>query len=156
MSANLPSPVEKRTVYDLLPSAGLVSVASCGAGSNRGYDELVPHHVHVVHEERTYGSFGAEVSDATGIVRARRSLNQLHFTLSTCGFDEVYVDQMDYDVVAVTRHSPANHESYVLVAHTVFSKDTDPKRCKELKPVVIEGKLLEIVLEAKVCFQVTD
>jgi len=144
-----PSPLEKRSVFDLLPAAALVSLASCGSGSNRGYDEIVPHHIHVVNENRTYAQFDEEVSAATGIIRARRALNELHYRLASEGFCEVYVDQMDFDVVAVTRHKPTTQEKYVLVAHTVFNKATNPDHPREVRPLHIEGKLNEVVLEAR-------
>ena len=143
-----PSPCEKRSLYDLIPSCALVNMACCATGSNRGYDELVPHHIHVVSEPRTYAGWSEVGDKASNIVRVKRALNDLHFDLGNSGFKEVYVDQMDVDVVAVTRSCPATHESVVLVAHTAFGKASNPDHVRFVKPVSVEGSLIEVVLEA--------
>nr|CAI5828955.1 unnamed protein product [Callosobruchus analis] len=155
-----PSPVEKRSVFDLLPSAALVNMACCASGSNRGYDELVPHHIHVVDEIREYTEWSDDdslvancaryVNRNSGIISVKRALNDLHFTLGNLGFNQVYVDQMDPDIVAVTRHCPETHQSYILVAFTAFKHPPDDadKYQRGIKPLRFEGVLEEIVLEA--------
>lgn len=65
-------------------------------------------------------------------------------------FSQVFVDQMDSDIVAVTRHSPTSHESVVLVAFTAFkhpdSNAHDLRR--HVRPLIVEGVVEEIILEA--------
>ncbi|EFN70541.1 Glycogen debranching enzyme [Camponotus floridanus] len=154
-----PNPVEKRSAFDLLPSAALVSMACCASGSNRGYDELVPHHIHVVDEERQYTSWLDNddlmnntkfINSKTGIIAAKKALNDLHYMLGQEKFSQVFVDQMDTDIVAVTRHSPTSHESVVLVAFTAFkhpdSNAHDLRR--HVRPLIVEGIVEEIILEA--------
>ena len=141
------SPFEKRSGHDLLPTSAMVSMTFCAVGSNRGYDEMVPHHIHVVHEARTY----AGSSEANrGMREARRALNELHCRLGKSGFTEIYVDQMNFDVVAITRHNPSTHESVVAVSHTMFNKGADPDKPVQVKQVCVEGELEEVVLEARI------
>ncbi|XP_044753239.1 glycogen debranching enzyme [Coccinella septempunctata] len=149
------SPAVARSVFNFLPSAALVNMAGCGTGSNRGYDELVPHQISVVNETREYTEWNSENADnipkytsfKCGILEAKKALNDLHFRLGLNGFDEVYVDQMDPDIVAVTRHCPKTHQRYILVAFTAFGHpDSDSQR--DIRPLVVEGVLDEIILEA--------
>jgi len=140
-----PSPVEKRSVEDMLPSAGLVSMAACAVGSNRGYDEFVPHHIHVVSESRSYSGWSS-MSNSSGMIKVRGELTKLHQRLAREGFSEVFVDQMSRDIVAITRHNPRNRRSIVMVAHTRFFPGNEvPKQDLMLQ---LEGRLVEIVLQA--------
>lgn len=141
-----PSPVEKRTIEDMLPSAGLVSMASCAVGSNRGYDELVPHHIHVVEESRSYSNL-SRLDIESGMLVARREITKLHIRLAEEGYTEVYVDQLTKDVVAVTRHCPKTRKSVIMIGHTRFnhsSGETNKDVCLE-----VEGELDQVLLEAK-------
>ncbi|XP_018012653.1 glycogen debranching enzyme isoform X1 [Hyalella azteca] len=147
------SPVEVRTAFDMLPSSALVSMACCASGSNRGYDELVPHHIHVVNERRLYYSWSNSVQPSagtvnagTGIIAAKRVLNDLHLSLGRDGFSQVFVDQVTSDVVTVTRHNPVTHESVVLVAYTSFAPPAviGSPYVRSLK---VQGALKEIIFE---------
>ncbi|KPM06297.1 glycogen debranching enzyme-like protein [Sarcoptes scabiei] len=105
--------IVRRTVYDTIPNAALIAMIYAATGSNRGYDELVPHHINVVHETRTYRSWNENDLNLTnGIIAAKRKLNQLHYFLNSQGYTQSFVDQRDRDTIVVT-HSLKKIEYYV-------------------------------------------
>jgi glycogen debranching enzyme len=61
---------------------------------------------------------------------------------------QVYVDQVDADIVAVTRHCPETHQSVVLVAYTAFSYPDPYYKRDYVKPIRVEGTVDEVILEA--------
>ncbi|XP_067460936.1 glycogen debranching enzyme isoform X2 [Thunnus thynnus] len=150
-------PIQLRSALDSLPSSAIVSMACCATGSTRGYDELVPHQISVVKEERFYPKWNAsaspsstgEVGPHTGIVAGKRALNKLHQELAAQGFMQVYVDQVDADVVAVTRHCPSTHQSVVSVCRTAFWNPKTHQYGSNVPPMFIPGKIEEVVLEAR-------
>ncbi|KAJ8012292.1 hypothetical protein DPEC_G00067150 [Dallia pectoralis] len=151
-------PIQLRSAYDLLPSSAIISMACCCSGSTRGYDEMVPHQISVVKEERFYpkwnpdaeASSTGEVNLKTGIIAGKLALNKMHQELTNKGFNQVYVDQVDEDIVAVTRHCPSSHQSVVAVCRTAFHDPKDHQYRTEVPPMFIPGKIEEVVLEARV------
>ncbi|XP_032801915.2 glycogen debranching enzyme [Petromyzon marinus] len=150
-------PIQLRSVYDSFASAAIVAMANCATGSTRGYDELVPHQVSVVSEERLYASWEAACDPASpgtvgfnsGILAGKLALNQLHHQLGLHGFSQVYVDQVDADIVSVTRHCPHTHQSVVSVARTAFRDPESAHYPRDVPSMCIPGKIEEIVLEAR-------
>ena len=73
-------------------------MTNCSTGSNRGYDELVPHHIDVVHETRFYPKWGykhQQVNEKTAMISIRKALNKLHIDLAQQGFTQLMVDQFE-------------------------------------------------------------
>lgn len=136
------SPIVKRSAYDLPATSAILNMASCATGSNRGYDELVPHHINVVTETRLYSE---TVDEQSGLMPLRRFLNG-PLLRELQKFTEIFVDQRNEDVVAITRHNPIDGRSIVLVARTAFSKHIGP--CP-MEPLNIEGYVSRILIEAQ-------
>uniref|UniRef100_A0A7N6FJH7 Glycogen debranching enzyme n=1 Tax=Anabas testudineus TaxID=64144 RepID=A0A7N6FJH7_ANATE len=150
-------PIQLRSALDSLPSSAIVSMACCATGSTRGYDELVPHQISVVKEERFYPKWNpaapatsaSEVGFHTGIIAGKLALNKLHQELAAQGFIQVYVDQVDADIVAITRHCPSTHQSVVAVCRTAFKDPKTHQYDTNVPPMFIPGKIEEVILEAR-------
>ncbi|XP_029970686.1 glycogen debranching enzyme isoform X1 [Salarias fasciatus] len=150
-------PIQLRSALDSLPSSAIVSMACCATGSTRGYDELVPHQISVVKEERFYPKWNpaavptskGEAGVQTGIIAGKLALNKLHQELASQGFMQVFVDQVDADIVAITRHCPSTHQSVVAVSRTAFWNPKTHEYGANVPPMFIPGKIEEVVLEAR-------
>ncbi|EFO20837.2 hypothetical protein LOAG_07652 [Loa loa] len=146
-----PSAIEKRSVYDCIPTAALLAMANCGIGTVRGYDELVPYKIDVVAETRNYTTW-TEAMQSSTIIPARAALNRLHIWLAENNYTQIYVDQRTPDIIAVTRHNPITHEKVIMLAYTAFNRDAICHDCPTVEDLTFTGLLDEILLEIEFCY----
>ncbi|KAJ1730889.1 bifunctional 4-alpha-glucanotransferase/amylo-alpha-1,6-glucosidase [Coemansia biformis] len=108
-------PAQKRRMEDALPNAAIVAMTACATGSNRGYDELYPKLLNVVHERRKYACLDDPLGVGLGATKAR--LNQLHREMAA--YQEVHVHH-ESEFVTVHRVHPITREGVLMVAHCAF------------------------------------
>lgn len=87
-----------------------------------------------------------EININTGIIGGKKALNELHHDLGKRGFDQVYVDQINSDIVCVTRCNGKTHESVVLISYTSFSTPSSQNGLG--KGITVNGKVQNILIEA--------
>jgi len=92
-----------------------------------------------------------EININTGIIAGKKALNELHYNLGKHGFDQVFVDQVDTDIVCVTRHNGKTHETVVLMSYTSFSIPTNQNGLG--KGITINGKVEKIIIEASLNYK---
>ena len=150
-----PTIIDKHSVFDAVPTTALISMVACPTGSCRGYDELVPHMVHVVTEKRVYTQYREEEMNFA-LFKIKRELNRLHASMITEGYTEIYVHDVTESVISITRHNPNTLDSYVLITHTSFFEpeapylptQQDKHKPFAIPPLTLEGQVTEIFLEA--------
>lgn len=83
--------LDKRSAEDALSTGALVAFSCSAIASVKGFDDLYPKLLELVHESRLYELTGQ--SEKSGIARAKRVLNGLHREMMLGGYEEGHVHQ---------------------------------------------------------------
>ena len=113
-------------------------------GSNRGYDELVPHHIDVVHERRTYEKWTDD--KLNNLVRAKLIFNQLHARLSSEGYTRMIADQVSRNTLMISRQHPISNSTIIVIGHNDAVKLNENEE-EKLEPLLIQGTIEDILFE---------
>ena len=111
---NEPPPV-KRLPEDALSNAALVAFTCSAIGSNFTYDQLIPHHINIVSENRRYST-----AEAKTMMEAKVILNRMHDRMIVEGCVETFARIYASDVVLVSRVNPTTHQGYTLVTRAAY------------------------------------
>ena len=142
------TPTMKRTSEDANSMGALVAFSWSAIGSTKGFDELYPRTLDVVHESRKYEA----VSDPNqlGIGAVKRVVNHLHVEMVLKGYSEGHVHQ-ENEYIIMHRVHPQTHQGFICLAHTAFNErekvrgPINPVRLDRTKASFIFGKSLEIL-----------
>jgi glycogen debranching enzyme len=143
-----PCPIERRSLADVLPRSAFVAMSCTPTGSNRGYDELVPHHIDVVHERRTYEKWTDD--KLKNLIHAKSIFNTLHARLSSEGYTRMAADQLSVNTLMITRQHPITNSAIILIGHTDAVQLLDDEKTKEkekIEPLMIQGTIEDILFE---------
>lgn len=108
-------PNQRRCAEDTLPTGALVTMTGVAVGSVMGFDEVYPHILDIVAEDRKYST------ESNGIGAIKGRFNELHTLMGTEGYTECHVHQ-EGEYITVHRVHPVTQKGYFLIAHTAFSK----------------------------------
>ncbi|UJR29920.1 hypothetical protein I4U23_017468 [Adineta vaga] len=136
-----PCPIERRSLADVLPRSAYVAMSCTPTGSNRGYDELVPHHIDVVHERRLYDKWTDDKKRS--LIQAKSIFNRLHVRLSSDGYTRIIADQLSSNTLMITRQHPLTNSIIILIGYT----DTIEGENEKIEPLMIQGTIEEILFE---------
>ncbi|CAF0767665.1 unnamed protein product [Adineta steineri] len=138
-----PCPIERRSLADVLPRSAYVAMSCTPTGSNRGYDELVPHHIDVVHERRTYEKWTDDKKK--NLVYAKSIFNRLHARLSSDGYTRMIADQLSSNTLMIIRQHPITNSTIILIGYTDTIKLTNEE--EKIEPLIIQGTIEDILFE---------
>ena len=85
------TPLDKRSAEDSLSTGALAAFSLCAVGSVKGFDDLYPKLLNLVHEKRKYEITG--LKENSGIAKVKRVLNELHLEMVLGGYEEGHVHQ---------------------------------------------------------------
>jgi len=85
------SPLDKRSAEDTLSTGALAAFSLCAVGSVKGFDDLYPKLLILVHEKRKYEITGLKENSGIAKVKRVRILNELHLEMVFGAYEEGHV-----------------------------------------------------------------